>query len=92
MIYVIDSGSVAELGDWESLSRRPSQPEVRSSGCRMRSPEQDRYLGPVYLGSDQPPTGAVSLSASAGPQLPGLYGITLESSRIGSTMRQASST
>jgi ATP-binding cassette, subfamily C, bacterial len=25
MIYVIDNGSVAELGDWESLSRRPSQ-------------------------------------------------------------------
>jgi ATP-binding cassette, subfamily C, bacterial len=25
MIYVIDNGSVAELGDWESLSSRPSQ-------------------------------------------------------------------
>src|SRR3984885_6573147 len=24
MIYVIDNGSVAELGDWQSLSRRPS--------------------------------------------------------------------
>jgi hypothetical protein len=24
MIYVIDNGRVAELGDWESLSRRPS--------------------------------------------------------------------
>jgi hypothetical protein len=49
-------------------------------------------LESVYLGSLQPPTDAVSLSASAGPQLAGLYGITLESSRIGSTMRHASST
>jgi hypothetical protein len=25
MIYVIDNGGVAELGDWQSLSSRPSQ-------------------------------------------------------------------
>ena len=35
MIFVIEDGRVAESGDWQSLSRRPSHRVVHSSGCRM---------------------------------------------------------
>ncbi len=65
MIYLIENGSVAESGDWQTLSSRPSQ----RVGSLFRLAGRPRLRD--YLGSHQPPCAAISLSASLGPQVPG---------------------